>query len=122
MTRTSIKNYIYSFLLSIFPSFSFYLNSLDQLIFFSVTLFLFIILGLDSRFFIILGIINLILSASFFSTSLGNVAYFYLLFGVIGIILQEPLGIKISNKVQEKLRKRSAIKYKTRGRNKKKKR
>lgn len=112
MAKKNVKNYIYSFLLSIFPSFSVYLSSYDQIMFFLITLILFIILRFDFRFLIILGIINLIFSALFFSIPLGNIAYFYLLFGIIGIIIQDFLGSKLFNKANEKARKKKTNKGK----------
>jgi glucan phosphoethanolaminetransferase (alkaline phosphatase superfamily) len=112
MAKKNVKNYIYLFLLSIFPSFSVYLSSYDQLMFFLITLILFIILRFDFRFLIILGIINLIFSALFFFIPLGNIAYFYLLFGIIGIIIQDFLGSKLSNKANEKARKKKTNKRK----------
>ncbi|WP_236753385.1 hypothetical protein [Acidianus sp. HS-5] len=54
-----------------------------------------------------MGIIALVISSLSFSVTLGNVAYFYLLFGVTGILIQDFLiNNKMSNKVNEKARKR----------------
>lgn len=109
MAKKNVKNYVYSLLLSLLPSFSVYLSSFGQFLLFLFILILFVILRLDVRFFIILGIITLIFSALFLPV-LGNVAYFYLLFGVIGIIMREFLSSKSSTKVNEKAGKEKASK------------
>ncbi len=114
MAKKDVNKYAYALILSILLIFTVYTNSTDQVILFFIFLILFILFKLDSRLFIIMGIITLVFSSLLFYIPLGNVAYFYLLFGVIGIIIQDFLSSRASTNMNDKARKKKASKKRRR--------
>ncbi|ARM75179.1 hypothetical protein [Acidianus manzaensis] len=97
MNRSELSNYIYSLIIGFIPFVSLKIDNVYFMLFsFVVSLVILLLFNYDSRILVLLGIFSLLLSAFFDRVNLGNLAWFYFVFGVLGIII----GDKISNKME----------------------
>ncbi|AWR96703.1 hypothetical protein DFR86_03445 [Acidianus sulfidivorans JP7] len=101
MVKNLRKDLLYSILIGLLPFLSIRVHN-DYLMLFSFILSLFILLlfNYEIRVLIVIGIFSLVSSAFFDRIVLGDFAYFYFVFGVIGIIISDKLRNKNTNQLE----------------------